>query len=99
MKKVILSIVLGLSVLTACAPRTDAGTSSQTQNAPQQPQHESAPTRTLYDTVQLDYDPHRLNAYRFIDHEAGVVCYSTDNRLSCLPISQTLLASQAQNPK
>lgn len=29
--------------------------------------------------------------YRRIDREAGVVCYSTVNGLSCLPISETNL--------
>lgn len=91
MKKVILSAVLGLSVLTACAPHSDAATSSQAQAPNQQPKNEPAPTRVLYDTVRLNFDPQRTDAYRFIDRELGIACYEINERLSCVPIPQSRL--------
>ena len=35
-------------------------------------------------------------AQRFIDHDAGVVCWLSDTSMDCLPLSQTMLTLERE---
>ncbi len=48
---------------------------------------------TMFDTTEYPLEVKRVErkVFRFIDREAGVVCYSIPTAMDCLPLNQTNL--------